>query len=86
MLPTLPALMKCSLKLKNNGAKQGALEPAAENNGGSLKDALKDPEKNIILDAIQKCGGNKKEAAKLLGINRTTLYKKISQYGIVNKK
>jgi len=47
-----------------------------------LKDALKDPEKKIILDALQKCSGNKKEAAELLGINRTTLYKKLSQYGI----
>jgi DNA-binding NtrC family response regulator len=51
-------------------------------NGSSLKDALKDPEKKIILEAIEKCGGNKKEAAKLLGINRTTLYKKMGLYGI----
>ncbi|HQP91155.1 MAG TPA: sigma-54 dependent transcriptional regulator [Candidatus Omnitrophota bacterium] len=48
-------------------------------NGGTLKDALKDPERKIILEAIEKCKGNKKEAAKLLGINRTTLYKKLNQ-------
>ena len=50
----------------------------------SLKDALKDPEKKIIIEALEKCKGNKKEAAKLLGINRTTLYKKLSCYGLVS--
>lgn len=57
-------------------------DAAAQNNGSSLKDALKDPEKKIILEAIEKCGGNKKEAAKLLGINRTTLYKKLGLCGV----
>ncbi len=54
-----------------------------ENNNGSLKDALKNPEKKIILDALEKCKGNKKEAARVLGINRTTLYKKLDKYGLV---
>jgi DNA-binding NtrC family response regulator len=49
---------------------------------GNLKDALRDPEKKIILDALEKSRWNKKEAAALLGINRTTLYKKLSYYGI----
>lgn len=51
-------------------------------NGVNLKDALKDPEKKIILEALAKCRWNKKETAELLGINRTTLYKKMSQYEI----
>lgn len=59
----------------------GAKE-AGEAESPSLKDALKDPEKKIILDALEKCSGNKKEAAKLLGINRTTLYKKLGCYKI----
>jgi two-component system response regulator HydG len=67
--------------------KETAPAPLAENgsngtNGGNLKDALRDPEKKIILDALAKCRWNKKETAELLGINRTTLYKKMSQYGI----
>jgi DNA-binding NtrC family response regulator len=59
-------------------------DPATEGSGndGTLKDALKDPEKKIILDALKKTSWNKKEAAELLGINRTTLYKKLNQYGI----
>lgn len=48
---------------------------------GRLKDALKDPERKLIQEALEKCNGNKKEAAKLLGINRTTLYKKLNFCG-----
>ncbi len=62
-----------------------ALAPAAvaaAANGGSLKDALRDPEKKLILDALDRAGWNKKEAAGALGINRTTLYKKMNQFGI----
>lgn len=54
--------------------------------GASLKDALKDPERKIIIEALEKCKGNKKEAAKLLGINRTTLYKKLNHYGLVSSE
>ncbi|MGE5279926.1 MAG: helix-turn-helix domain-containing protein, partial [Deltaproteobacteria bacterium] len=62
-------------------------EVAAPSNGGSLKDALRDPERKLILDALDRCGWNKKEAARALGINRTTLYKKMNQFGIpVNNK
>ncbi len=53
-----------------------------DDNSVSLKDALRDPEKKIILDALEKSRWNKKEAAELLGINRTTLYKKLNHYGI----
>jgi DNA-binding NtrC family response regulator len=56
--------------------------PAGPVNGGSLKDGLRDPERKLILDALERSRWNKKEAAKALGINRTTLYKKLSQFGI----
>jgi transcriptional regulator with PAS, ATPase and Fis domain len=59
-----------------------AFAAAPPGQGANLKDALRDPEKKIILDALEKCRWNKKEAAELLGINRTTLYKKMSQFGI----
>ncbi len=43
---------------------------------------LKTIEKNTIRYALQKAGGNKAEAAKLLGINATTVYRKMARYNI----
>ena len=47
-----------------------------------LKSALANPERQIILDALEQNGWNRQETAKLLGINRTTLYKKMKKYDI----
>ncbi len=37
-----------------------------------------------ILKALEKTGGNKAKAARLLGISRRTLYRKMEEYGIKN--
>ncbi|MGA7107530.1 MAG: sigma-54 dependent transcriptional regulator [Terracidiphilus sp.] len=39
-------------------------------------------ERQAILDAIRVLNGDKLEAAKLLGIGKTTLYRKLKEYGI----
>lgn len=49
---------------------------------GNLKSALAHPERQIILDALEQNGWNRQETAQLLGINRTTLYKKMKKYDI----
>ncbi len=46
--------------------------------GGSIRDA----EARAISEALEKAGGNKRKAARLLGIAPSTLYAKIKQYGI----
>ena len=43
---------------------------------------LVEVEKEVILAALEKTGGNKTEAARLLGIGLTTLYRKIEEYGL----
>lgn len=48
----------------------------------SLKSALAQPERQIILDTLDSNGWNRQNTAKALGINRTTLYKKMKKYGI----
>lgn len=48
----------------------------------NLKSALADPERQIILDALEQNGWNRQETAQMLGINRTTLYKKMKKYDI----
>jgi len=39
-------------------------------------------EKEAIQQALSRAGGNREKAAELLGIGRTTLYRKFKQYGI----
>ncbi len=47
-----------------------------------LKQALADPERRIILDTLQRLDWNRLQAAQALGINRTTLYKKMKRLGL----
>ncbi len=47
-----------------------------------LKSALADPERQIIIDTLEQNGWNRQETARVLGINRTTLYKKMKKYDI----
>jgi DNA-binding NtrC family response regulator len=54
--------------------------------GGNLKTALAHPERQIILEALDSNGWNRQETARLLGINRTTLYKKMKKYDISYEK
>jgi DNA-binding NtrC family response regulator len=48
----------------------------------NLKAALAHPERQLILDALESNGWNRQETAEMLGINRTTLYKKMKKYEI----
>jgi two-component system response regulator HydG len=48
----------------------------------SLKEALEGPEKQLIIEALQACNGNRLETARALGINRTSLYHKMKRYGL----
>src|SRR5580658_9194935 len=45
---------------------------------------LADLERDAILGAIRTLNGDKLQAAKLLGIGKTTLYRKLKEYGIVD--
>ena len=47
-----------------------------------LKEALLEPEKRIIERALAHCDGNRERAARLLGINRSTLFHKLRRLGI----
>ncbi len=48
----------------------------------SLKKALEAPERQIIEDVLQSNGWNRQLTAETLGINRTTLYKKMKRLGL----
>jgi two-component system response regulator HydG len=48
-----------------------------------LKEALEGPEKEFILQALEALNWNRQETARVLDINRTTLYKKMKKYGLL---
>lgn len=50
--------------------------------GSTLKEVRSRAEKLAIQQALHDCGGNKKEAAERLGIDRSILYDKMKRYGI----
>jgi len=67
-------------------ARRGA-PPAAGDGGdaasaGALKQALAVPERRLIIDALERSGWRRDEAARVLGINRTTLYRKLKRLGL----
>jgi transcriptional regulator with PAS, ATPase and Fis domain len=48
----------------------------------SLQEIMEEIEKELILGAMDKVGGNKLVAANLLGISRPGLYKKLQKYNL----
>lgn len=50
--------------------------------GLNLPQILREMEKNLILKALEASGGVKSKAAKLLGLNRTTLIEKMKRLGL----
>jgi len=62
----------------------GHLTPIGQVGDGDhgLKDALAAPERAIILEMLQSNNWNRNQTADALGINRTTLYKKMKKLGL----
>ncbi|GHA38211.1 sigma-54-dependent Fis family transcriptional regulator [Devosia pacifica] len=46
--------------------------------------ALADIEREAIMFAIERCGGHMSRVARALGIGRSTLYRKLNEYGLAN--
>ncbi|MCP4020294.1 MAG: sigma-54-dependent Fis family transcriptional regulator, partial [Desulfobacteraceae bacterium] len=43
-------------------------------------------EKEALLEALKKSDGNQSKAAKILGVSRVTVWKRMKKYGIVLEK
>jgi two-component system response regulator HydG len=59
-------------------------EAAGETGVATLVKTLSELEREAILGAIRTLNGDKLQAAKLLGIGKTTLYRKLKEYGIAD--
>ncbi len=54
--------------------------------GQTLHDALEVPEREILLGALIHCRGNRKETARMLDVNRTTLFNKMKKHNLMEFK
>jgi DNA-binding NtrC family response regulator len=67
----------------DSSSQQQDMAKMAMPQGGSLQQALQTPEKQIIVHVLQTNKGSRQATAAQLGINRTTLYKKMKKYGLL---
>jgi len=49
---------------------------------GGAGEAMRAPERAMLLQALEACGWNRTLAARRLGINRSTLYRKLRDLGL----
>jgi len=59
---------------------QAAAAPAAERNGALIGRTVADVERELIIDTLHHCLGNRTHAANILGISIRTLRNKLKQY------
>ena len=65
------------------GRRGGAHQPPREPTGPiPLKEMLTQVERRLIEKALERAGDNKSKAAKMLGVNRPFLYRRIKELGI----
>ncbi len=79
-LPT--QLQQQGLDARRTAATAGEHDSEKEGGGAPALKTLADLEREAILSAIRALNGDKLQAAKLLGIGKTTLYRKLKEYGI----
>ncbi len=72
-----------NLQRQSRGMAANASRPHLPMGIRPLKEALEEPEKRIIIQALQAFNWNRQETARVLDINRTTLYKKMKKYGLL---
>ena len=65
-----------------NACHQETLKIPARGKRQTLKEALEGPERQIILQCLRENNWNRNETADQLGVNRTTLYKKMKKLGL----
>lgn len=62
---------------------QSILDGQNMNTLENIREKQDSEEKKVILDLLEKTDGNKSKTAELLGIHRTTLYKKLRKFNIL---
>ncbi|HEY0511908.1 MAG TPA: sigma-54 dependent transcriptional regulator [Thermoanaerobaculia bacterium] len=78
----LPTPVRQRGEMMAAGVASGLLPPALPTNGVSFKDAISQYERQIIIRALQSCGGVQKRAAEMLQVKPTTLHEMMKRLNI----
>jgi two-component system response regulator HydG len=82
-LPTQLQEFRAHRREEMKARNEGGDEAGDEGQSGEGKVvSIADMEKEAILGTIRKLNGDKLMAARLLGIGKTTLYRKLKEYGV----
>ena len=67
-------------ELTDEAAGETTASPAVACDDQLVGKPFSEIEKHYIVETLKLCGGNREEAAMLLGIGERTLYRKIKEY------
>jgi DNA-binding NtrC family response regulator len=67
---------------RGNTVQKNEVDKATEESPITLRDAVEEVEKRLIINVMASTGGNKTDAAKILGISVRQLHYKIKQYSL----
>lgn len=91
-LPELPSCEESTFRLVSAPSTRQETENGHGNNGSNgqnpsatLLRGRADYERGLIQKTLADCNSNRSRAARALGISRVTLYKKLRQYGLVDR-
>jgi PAS domain S-box len=60
---------------------KSSMDLEANNKNYTVKTSIEDTERDVILDGLNSTGWNLRRASELLGISKTTLWRKMKKYG-----
>lgn len=71
-----------SEEVRNGEQQTGSFGMSMTDSDRTLKEVLAEVERELIVNALDRCAGNKSEAARRLDISRSSLITKVKQYRI----
>jgi two-component system response regulator AtoC len=71
-------------RLRPRGPASAPPVGAAPSNTSSLMARRTDAERDAVMDALRRARQNRTQAARLLGISRRALYKRLTDFGLLD--